>query len=143
MAVLSGGGGSWFKWADKPKGTMLKGAFQSFTPDVPGTFGTQDILRMDVGGGTVNVPCPAQLSSVFKKNKVAEGTEITILYRGKVSIKGGKTAHDFLVTTDEDGGGDTSFPAPAASAPKEPTPDEEAADIEAKLAAIKAKKKAA
>lgn len=133
--ILSGGGGSWFKWSDKPKGTKVVGQMQSFTADVPGTFGKQDILRLEVDGETVNMSCPAQLGSVFKRNTVAEGTTLAITYNGKKSIKGGKTAHDFLVETIDD---DVSFPPATAATPK--SEEDEDAALEAKLAAIKAKK---
>jgi hypothetical protein len=137
MAILQGGGGTWKKLQADPVGTVTKGMFVSFTQDVASAnaaYGKQDILRLDIDGTEFSIGCPAALARVFRQNKVPPGTLLTITYKGKTA-KGGKQFHEFRVETDEEGGGDTSFPPPPAR--------DEAADLEAKLAAMKAKKKAA
>jgi hypothetical protein len=112
--------------------------FVSFVQDVPSkvaAYGPQDVLTLDIDGAETNIGCPSSLKRIFRNNKVEPGTLLTITYKGKTQSKG-KTFHEFTVATVEEG--DTSFPPPAAAPVKD-----EAAELEAKLAAMKAKKKAA
>jgi hypothetical protein len=137
MAILQGGGGSWKKLQADPVGTVTAGMFVSFSQDVPSNnaaYGPQDVLTLDIDGATTNIGCPATLKRVFRMNKIVPGTLLTITYKGKTS-KGGKTFHEFVVETIEEGAGSTDFPPPPVK--------DEAAELEAKLAAMKAKKKAA
>ena len=135
MAILSGGSSNWKKLTKDPIGTVTTGSFVSFTPDVASkvaSYGPQDILVLNIDGQDVSIPCPAQLGKVFRNNKIEVGTVLAITFNGKKNISGGKTANDFKVETVE---GDISIPPKSAA-------DEEAA-LAAKIAALKAKKKAA
>jgi hypothetical protein len=140
MAILSGGSSSWKKLTKDPIGTVTTGSYVSFTPEVASkvaSYGPQDILVLNIDGQDTSIPCPAQLGKVFRNNKIEVGTVLAITFNGKKNITGGKTANDFRVESIE---GDTSFP-PKNDAPKNDA-DEEAA-LAAKIAALKAKKKAA
>jgi hypothetical protein len=137
--ILSGGSSSWTKLHQGAVGTITRGLFVGFTAGVPSkvaAYGPQDILVLNIDGADTSIPCPAGLGRVFKNNNVAVGTPLAITYKGKTA-KGGKSFHEFTVEAEE---GDTSFP-PKNDAPKNDA-DEEAA-LAAKIAALKAKKKAA
>jgi hypothetical protein len=136
--ILSGGSGSWKKLHTDPVGTVTRGTFVSFTVGVPSkvaSYGPQDVLVISIDGADTSIGCPAALSRVFKNNKVEVGTPLAITFLGKTA-RGGKTYNEFKVEAEE---GDTSFPPKADAAS---TADEEAA-LAAKIAALKAKKKAA
>ena len=145
MAILritgGEGGGGWLKIQQIPVGSSVEGKMVAFKTDVPSNnpaYPAQCVLTLNIDGDDTNIGCPTALAMVFKNNVIAPGTDLKITYEGKKKGKRGTEFHSFKTETVD---GDTSFPPPAAKAEK--TEDEEAADIEAKLAAIKAKRKAA
>ena len=142
MAILrvtgGEGGGGWLKIQQIPVGSSVEGKMVAFKTDVPSNnpaYPPQCVLTLNIDGQDTNIGCPTALAMVFKNNEIAPGTMLKITYEGKKKGKRGTEFHSFRTETVE---GDTSFPLPAA-APAQ-TEAEEDADIEAKLAAIRAKK---
>lgn len=89
---ITGEGIKYIKWAEVKVGeVVLDGA--KFELLKEGKFGPN--LHFATKEGTKVVPCSGLLKYLLENKKLNVGDKVRLVYKGKKSIKGGRTAHDF------------------------------------------------